>query len=328
MSLAESRSYPVPERLNIAIFLAMFPLLWGLLWLGSHAAWPVRLLAAWAFALAHHLPFSLLHEAVHDVFSTNRRRNDLFGTLCAAVFPTSYTMQKVAHLGHHRRNRTDAELYDYYLPHQSRGLRNFWLYAGNLFGLYWFCIPASVLVFLFTPWLYTSPRFIEGPARQLGFEPYVRDIAANSPRRIWLECLLALAYQAAVWWLLDLNWQGWLLCHWAFALHWSALQYVDHAWSPRDVVEGAWNLKVSPLARALSLNYHFHLAHHRQPRVPWVHLPQLAREGDPYPSFWRIYFSLWGGTRPAPPMAGRAAAGEKTMGVSSATPAAPHQVAE
>lgn len=302
MTANSHRGMFIPERLNIAIFIGMFPLLWSLLWLGSHASWPVMLLAAWGFALAHHLPFSLLHEAVHDVFSPNRRRNDLFGTLSAAVFPTSYAMQKVAHLGHHRRNRTDAELYDYHLPHQSRTLRNFWLYGGNLFGLYWFCIPASVLVFLFTPMLYTSRRFIEGPARHLGFEPYVRDIANNSPGRIWLECLLAVAYQASAWIYLDLNWQGWLLCHWAFALHWSALQYVDHAWSPRDVTEGAWNLKVTPVARALALNYHFHLAHHREPGVAWIHLPSLAREGDAYPTFWSIYFSLWGGTRPAPPM--------------------------
>ena len=323
MMPSPSPAYPVPERLNIAIFLATFPLLWGLLWLGSHGSWPLRLLAAWGFAFAHHLPFSLLHEAVHDIFSPNKRRNDLFGTLCAAVFPTSYTMQKVAHLGHHKRNRTDAELYDYYLPQQSRSLRNFWLYAGNLMGLYWFCIPASLVVFLFTPWLYGSRKFIEGPARHLGFEPYVRDIAANSPRRIWLECLLALAYQAVVFWLLDLNWQGWLLCHSAFALHWSALQYVDHAWSPRDVVEGAWNLKVTPLARALVLNYHYHLAHHRQPRVAWIHLPRLVRPGDAYPTFWSIYFSLWGGTRPAPPMAPGSAAGAKPAdgsGLAGTTP--------
>jgi hypothetical protein len=130
---------------------------------------------------------------------------------------------------------------------------------GNLFGFYWFCIPFSNLVYLLTPWVYTSRYFVQGPARHLGFEPYVKEIAQHSKLRIWMECLLAFSYQALVWWALDLNWQGWLLCHWAFALHWSALQYVDHAWSPRDIVNGAWNLKVSPIFRALALNYHYHL---------------------------------------------------------------------
>ncbi len=36
----------------------------------------------------------------------------------------------------------------------------------------------------------------------------------------------------------------------------------DHAFSPRDVVNGAWNLRVLPWTRALALNYHHHKAHH------------------------------------------------------------------
>ncbi|MDH3281003.1 MAG: fatty acid desaturase [Gammaproteobacteria bacterium] len=293
---------PIPEKRNIAIFLVALPATWGLLWLGSHGSLGWALLAAWAFALVNHTPFSLLHEAVHGVFSRNRARNDLFGTLSATAFPTSFTLQKIAHLGHHRRNRTDEELYDYYLPNQSKALRNFHLYAGNLLGFYWFCIPASNLIYLLAPWLYASRWFVEGPARYLGFEPYVREIGQHSPGRIWAECLLAFSYQALLWWVLDLTWQGWLLCHWAFALHWSALQYVDHAWSPRDVARGAWNLKVLPVTRALALNYHYHLAHHRHPAVPWVYLPRLVDPKEPQPTFWRIYFSLWRGTRPAPPM--------------------------
>jgi fatty acid desaturase len=208
----------------------------------------------------------------------------------------------VAHLGHHRRNRTDEELYDYYLPTQSKSSKTFSIYAGNLFGLYWFCIPLSNLIYLLCPWLYSSKWFVEGPARALGFELFVREIAQLPNLRIWLECALAFAYQFLVWMLLDLNWQGWLLCYWAFAVHWSALQYVDHAWSPRDVINGAWNLKVLPITSAIALNYHYHLAHHRHPQVPWPYLPGLVEETDPRPTFWSIYFSLWGGARPAPPM--------------------------
>lgn len=296
--------FPIPGWRNVALTFVALPATWGLLWAGSHAPLGWALLAAWAFSLVHHLPFSLLHEAVHGVFSTNRRVNEAFGVLTAAAFPTSFTTQRIAHLGHHRRNRTDRELYDYYLPHQSRALRNLWLYAGNLFGLYWFLVPIGNLVYLLAPWIYTSPRFVHGPARLLGFEPYVEEIAREGKLRIWLECLLALVYQVALVTLLDLTWQGWLLCYGAFALHWSALQYVDHAWSPRDIVNGAWDLRVLPVTRALALNYHYHLAHHRHPTVPWVHLPRLVDETRPRPTFWSIYFSLWGGTRPAPPMVG------------------------
>lgn len=302
MMRADLQQYPIPEKRNIALLILVLPVLWGLLYAGSHGSWGLRLIAALAFSLVNFMPFSLMHEAVHGIFSPNKFRNDLFGSLAAAVFPMSFTAQKVAHLGHHRRNRTDEELYDYYLPTQSKWSRNFTLYAGNLFGLYWFCIPASNIVYLIAPWLYTSRWFVEGPAKSLGFEPYAREIAQLPKLRVWLECLLALVYHASVWVLLDLNWQGWLLCYWAFALHWSAMQYVDHAWSPRNIIHGAWNLKVLPVTRVLALNYHFHLAHHRWPQVPWSHLPKLVDKSEPYPSFWSIYFSLWRGARPAPPM--------------------------
>ena len=291
----------IPERMNWLICAASLSATWALLWSASHLTIGYALLAAWVFALVNNTLFALLHEAVHGIFSRDALRNQAAGILGAATLPTSFTMQRIAHLGHHRRNRSDRELYDYYLPGQSRALRNFQLYAGNLLGFYWASIPLSNLVYLATPWLYRSRWFIEGPARVLGFEPYVEEIAAGGLVRIWLECLFALGYQAALFWTLDLTWQGWLLCYWAFALHWSALQYVDHAWSPRHVTEGAWNLKVLPVSRWLALNYHYHLAHHRHPQVPWNQLPAWVVAGEPQPTFWSIYFSLWGGVRPAPP---------------------------
>ena len=131
---------------------------------------------------------------------------------------------------------------------------------------------------------------------------YMEEIAEYSITRIWFEALLALVYQIAIIYFLDLTWQGWLLCHWFFALHWSALQYVDHAWSPRDIINGAWNLKVHPISRLIALNYHLHLAHHRYPNIPWIYLPKLVNSKEPYPSFWSIYKTLWSGVRPAPPM--------------------------
>jgi len=302
MMQLDFEKFPIPEKSNVLLFLLIIPVTWVLLWVASHASLGWALAAAWVFSLANHLPFSLLHEAVHDIFSANKFRNTLFGTLSAAAFPTSFTLQKIAHLGHHRRNRTDQDLYDYYLPSQSKASRNFVLYAGNLFGLYWFCIPLSNLIYLLAPWLYSSKWFVEGAANRLGFEPYVKEIVQYPKLRIWMECLLAFSYQMLLWWALELNWQGWLLCHWAFALHWSALQYVDHAWSPRDIINGAWNLKVLPISRAFTLNYHYHLVHHRLPWLPWIHLPKFVDPNEPQPTFWSIYFSLWGGVRPAPPM--------------------------
>jgi fatty acid desaturase len=107
---------------------------------------------------------------------------------------------------------------------------------------------------------------------------------------------------------LDLTLLGWTSCYGAFALNWCALQYTDHAWAPRDLRHGAWNLKVNRVVQYLFLNYHHHLAHHENPKVPWVHLHRFVDFSKPRPSFLRIYLSLWKGPRPIPDPAAPAGA--------------------
>jgi fatty acid desaturase len=292
----------MPERLNWLILAVSAIATAGCLWMVSHAPWWVAFAAAVAFAFFNNTPFSLMHEAVHGVGAATPRRNYLLGVMAGWMFPTSFSLQKAAHLGHHTRNRTDRDLYDYYLPHESKWVRNLWLYGGNLLGLYWFCIPLSNALYLLATPFYRSRLFVQHIAPAMGFSQYVRDLAEVHPRRVRLEIALAFAFQAAMWWSLDLSWRGWLFAHWLFALHWSSLQYVDHAWSPRDVLSGAWDLRVSAPARWLALNYHYHLAHHRHPSVPWTRLPELVSHED-QPTFWQIYLSLWRhGVQPAPAM--------------------------
>ena len=103
-----------------------------------------------------------------------------------------------------------------------------------------------------------------------------------------------------LWKALDLNLLGWGLCYAAFALNWSSLQYADHAWSGRDVHDGAWNLRVSRVVQALFLNYHHHKAHHQHPTVPWLHLPRYVDMTEERPSFLAIYLRMWRGPRPWP----------------------------
>lgn len=288
--------------LNLTILSAALTASWALLWIASHLAPGYALAAALLFSHLNLTLFALLHEAVHGVASPGKSLNDWIGRIAGWTFPTSYAMQRVAHLGHHARNRTDQELFDYFLPGQSRSLRNFWLYAGNLFGMYWWSVVWSNFLFLVAPWAYRSRLFRETVAPLLGFGPYMNDLAKQNPLRIWLEIALAFAYQFAVFFVLDLDLSGFALCNFAFGLHWSALQYADHAWSARDVRDGAWNLRVLAPFRWIALNYHLHLAHHRHPQVPWYRLPSCVDASVPQPSFWRIYLTLWKGVRPAPPM--------------------------
>ncbi|WP_165784334.1 fatty acid desaturase family protein [Zhengella mangrovi] len=294
-------AYPIPARANLAIAAAAILANLALLWLAAHApAWWITAACAIGFSFTNNTVFALHHEAVHGGFHPDRRINEAAGPLFAAFFPTIFSIQRISHLGHHRRNRTDEELYDCYLPGQSWLLKTYWIYC-LLTGFYWVIIPLAGLVYLAWPRAFRSKAFRQGPARWWGFEPFVADIGRAPIGRVWLEGVFTLAVQAGLFWLLDLSPVSWLACYWAFGINWSSVQYTDHAGSPRDVLEGAWNLRFWPVTQALFLNYNLHLAHHRQPGVPWIHLPRLVRAGDPAPSFWPIYLGLFRGARKAPP---------------------------
>lgn len=291
----------IPGRLNLAILAAAIGASLVCLWAAAHGGSPwITALAALAFSFTGNTLFALQHEAVHGVFHADRRINEAAGVVCAAFFPTIFAVQRVSHLGHHRRNRTDEELYDCHLPHQSRWLKTYWIYC-LLFGFYWSIIPVAMAVYVLWPWSFRSRWFQDGPARWWGFRPFVLDIAALPIGPVWRQGLVTLAVQTAIVVGLDLDAVTWLVCWWAFGINWSSVQYTDHAGAPRDVIEGAWNLRFTPLSQALFLNYNLHLAHHRRPQVPWIHLPAEVRPGDARPWFWPIWARLWLGSRPAPP---------------------------
>ncbi len=294
-------AYAIPAKLNLAIAAVAVSASLFLLWVaGAASHWALIALAAFAFSFSNNTVFSLMHECVHGTFHPNRRTNECAGVLFAAFFPTAFSIQRVSHFGHHRRNRTDEELYDYVLPHQSWWLKSYWIYC-LLTGFYWAIIPFAGLVYVVCPFAFRSRWFQAGPARFWGFEPFVKDIAAEPIWTVWRQAAFTLVFQASVFSALDLSLMSWLVCYWAFGINWSSLQYTDHAWSPRDVHEGAWNLRFLPITQAIFLNYNLHLVHHRDPQIPWVHLPDHVRTDDPNPSFWKIYLPLWLGAKMAPP---------------------------
>jgi fatty acid desaturase len=290
---------PVPFARNLVVAAAALIVSFAALWAAAHGPVWALIAAALVFSFSNNTIFALLHEAVHGHFAPHSRFNTAAGWLFAAMFPTSFTVQRVSHLGHHRRNRTDAELYDYVLPGQSRWLKTYWIYC-LLTGFYWMIIPVAGLIYLICPWGFRSRRFLKGPARWWGFEPFVADIAREPVGIVWRQYAFTFIFQLLLWVALGLDWKAWLACYWAFGINWSSVQYTDHAWSPRDVVEGAWNLKRLPLTQAMFLNYNLHLAHHREPGLPWTALPSRVRNEDPNPTFWSIYRRLWLGPQPAP----------------------------
>jgi fatty acid desaturase/membrane-associated phospholipid phosphatase len=274
----------------------------GLLWIAAHGGSTLATIAAaTGFAFLANTMFSLLHEAVHGKFDRDPAHNAAAGHIAAGFFPTSFTLQSVLHLTHHRNNRSEVERFDYIGPDENVPLKTMQWFT-ILTGLYWLSIPLFWVFYCFfgtlIPWRLLMPS--EGRfARQTSAGAFL-DSARELPiSRIRIELAASVAMQAGLFWLLDLTVVSWFACYFAFGLMWSSLQYADHAFSALDRHEGAWNLKVSRATHVLFLFYHDHLEHHRDVKVRWQDLPQAAGNA-PKRGWLAMLYLMWRGPRLLP----------------------------
>lgn len=272
----------------------------GLLYLTSQVDfWVYKLLFAIFFSYTNNTTFSLLHESVHGLFHSNTFINNWAGRFAAAFFPTAFTFQTICHLGHHQRNRTEVELFDYYRPNDNKTLKYLQWY-GILTGIYWMAAPLACILYFLFPNFFKTPEKNAKIFKQTGANAMMSGFRSVSSNKIRLEILFTLLVQSSLFLFLGISFIDWILCYFAFALNWCSLQYADHAWSELDVKNGAWNLRVNKIVQYIFLNYHHHLAHHQNPEVSWKCLPNYVNYQSDRPHFWKIYFQMWRGPRPFP----------------------------
>ena len=294
----------IPARLNLLLLAVSATASMALLALASQAdAWWLKLVAALLFSFTANTLFSLMHESVHGLLLPDARWNIRAGRVAAAFFPTSLTLQRGFHLTHHRNNRSPQERFDYIEPGDIAWAK--WLHwYGILTGLYWLVTQLGLLLYLVAPVLLRIPVLRRASSRLASQSSSRAYLAVFDHVDGWVvrgELLMSFAFQGLLFFALDLNLAGWALCYAAFAVHWSGLQYADHAFSSLDPHDGAWNLRANPVSRLLFLNYHLHLAHHRHPHTPWLYLAQHVDPREPQPSFLAVWLSMWRGPRRLPP---------------------------
>jgi fatty acid desaturase len=184
-------------------------------------------------------------------------------------------------------------MWDLYREDQSK-----WLRRGNLYlmmsGLGYLSLWVSVVLFAFAPFLVYC-GFFQRHQEIAGFlEGSNQDSKISAIRT---ECWAALLLQAVTFWALHLRFWPWLLLFLMHGFVWSSQNYVNHAFSPRDILNGAHNLKMPAFLRPIYLNFNLHLAHHQNPRIPWLHLPEFVPYRTQRISFFRNYLRLWTGPR-------------------------------
>jgi fatty acid desaturase len=285
---------PIPDRLNSTIAGSVLALAVGLLWLGSWVeSWYAVAAVGVAFSYLLLTNYALLHEAAHHNLHSHRAVNRALGEMAGMLFPLPYTMMESTHQGHHLRNRTDYEMFDLYYPTDSRLVRYVQWY-GVLCGFFWPIAPLGALVIASCPALLRSGVFRR--ARSSSY--LLGDIRAEQVRAIRWEVAATVVFFAALFWLLGLRWQNTLILYGCFAVNWSTRQYVGHAFSKRDVIEGAYNLRHNRLMSWILLNGEWDLNHHRRPEISWFYLPAVSQDNDPRPSYIRQYWRQWRGPRP------------------------------
>ncbi len=294
MNTNSDRRYPVPVFANLVAVVICSALYFILLYAASQAASLAGVLVCGALFAVIMIPiYSLIHEAEHNMLLPRARWNDLLGRWLCTLFVVSFTFFKHCHLRHHRKNRTDIEMWDLYVQSQVK-----WKRSANLYlmmsGLGYLSLWLSVLLFAVAPSL-VYRGFFQRHTEIAGFLE-----GSNRGRKlaaIRAESWLALLFQIAMIWGLHLRLSSWLILFVIHGFVWSSQNYVNHAFSRRDIVNGAHNLRMPLWLRPVYLNFNLHLAHHQNPRIPWSHLPHFTPAGSVRIGFFRNYLRLWGGPR-------------------------------
>lgn len=293
MTIRAADDYPIPSGLNLLLAMLMLGGAIGLLWLASRLdpPWSLPLGIGFSFLLLSN--YALLHEGTHDILHPNQRINDTVGMALGWLFPISFTLLKETHTVHHCCNRTDHEMFDCYYPGDNRLIKYIQWY-GLMFGIWWYLIPLGSLLLAVSPRLLRSPPFKQARTTAVLFD----DFGPNEIRRVRVETVWGIAFWVMLFHLLQLRWEAVLIAYACFAFNWSTRQYVTHAFTQRNVRDGALNLRVGRLMGWLLLYGQWDRVHHQHPHISWIHLPKLGLPEGYDVAYWRHYLRLWLGPRP------------------------------
>lgn len=287
--------YPIPSHLNLTLWLLTVTTLVAILALGGQAAgrWAIFGLAV-AYGIAMNTGYALIHEAEHGILCANRRCNEWGGLILALFFPAPFHLIRQGHLGHHMRNRSDDEAFDFYFEGESPVWRWLQLY-GTLTGLFWLTIAASNAISA------VAPRLLGKPVTPFDRSTLALQDSLN-PRYEWwirLEALAVFVLHGALIKLFAVPPLRYFAVLCGFGVVWSAMQYAHHFGTTRDVLHGARNLKTFHILDLVWLNHNWHLNHHLRPTIPWIYLPRLfsGPQFERRGSLLWAYLRMWRGPR-------------------------------
>ena len=280
-SAVTDRKSDIPTRINLTLagchtLLNVYQFIILPLWL-----LPLNFQWAWTLlpiAFLNNPYWSLIHEAIHDLFHPIRRVNMLSGRAMAIVFGSPFQILRLSHLLHHKLNRTPIEGTELYERHKSSlAMAACGYYFQILGGLYAVEFLSPLLFFLPRRLLVQFKRRFVKPDTVSGIlmQNWSQDQAL---REIRIDGVLILAWFAAALFCYGSYWpllvaivagRGFLI---------SFLDNVYHYRTPVNDIFYASNLWLPAPPTKILLNFNFHGIHHKNPAIPWIRLPVVFRE--------------------------------------------------
>ena len=236
--------------------------------------WSVTVIA---IAALNNPLWALIHEAIHDLFSSSSRINSALGRLLSIFFGAPFHVLRLTHLSHHKFNRSPlekgTEIYD---PEEvSRVKASFGYFYYILCGLYLLEVSSTLLFFL-PPNIFRKlrQRLVDRGniqekwlAGKFTDDKLIREIRMDGIAICLIFGLSAFCYRE--------HWQllAGLLMARMFLI--SFMDNVYHYRTPLHATISGHNLSLPRIFSMLLLNFNLHRVHHRNPGVPWTKLPEF-----------------------------------------------------
>ncbi|MEX3816298.1 fatty acid desaturase [Paraburkholderia sp. BR13439] len=201
------------------------------------------------------------HLSVHGSFLSNRRANDIVGTVCAALFGVNFVAYRYFHLQHHRATCSDAD------P------------EGRLYALSWRTRWVWLLAPLELPWVAfhinrTAWSMVPAARRSARRQALAGMLGVAA----LLACCTWLAPRAVLWaYAIPLALHAWLDFVLTQAEHYGVAVASSN---PRDPGAVTHDIALPFGLGWLNLHRSLHRVHHRHPGLPWYSAPTRLRN-DP-----------------------------------------------
>lgn len=226
-------------------------------------------------------PFwALIHEAIHDLFSSSSGTNVAAGRLLSLFFGSPFDVLRVTHLSHHKFNRSPlekgTEVYD--PARWSKRRANFTYFFYIFCGLYLLEVFSTLIFFLPTNSFHRLGRRLvdHGNAQEKWLAKKFMD--GKTVREIRIDGIAILLIFGLSAFCYGMHWRVLVSI---LAMRMFLISFMDnvyHYGSTLNITASGHNLWLPRVLSVLILNFNFHRVHHRNPAVPWPKLPELFAE--------------------------------------------------